>query len=168
MDSPDIDSSPGAVLSRALRGVRGLRGLSPTEIAKRMGVGKRTYEYLDAGAGRIRLDPILAFADATDSDALAILISVITGADEIAVRCADSKLLCVFKSALIKLNTELGEDLALLTARDCFWAFDAAMESLAATARNRRAGVESFRQESAGPDVTPRPGITPPDNERRS
>ncbi|WP_421932378.1 helix-turn-helix domain-containing protein [Phenylobacterium sp.] len=155
MKSPDIDSSPGAVLSRALRGVRGLRGLSPTEIAKRMGVCKRTYEYLDAGTGRIRLDRILAFADATDSDALAILTSVITSADEIAVRCADSKLFYVFKSALVKLNAELGEDLALLTARDCFRAFDAAMESLAAAARNRRAAAETFRQESAEPDVPP-------------
>jgi transcriptional regulator with XRE-family HTH domain len=69
----------GKVLSEALKAVRRHRGLLAQDVAKAMNMPLRTYQHFESGRARINLDHIVRFANATNSDPLAILVSVWTG-----------------------------------------------------------------------------------------
>ena len=154
-------------LSAALKGVRKHRSLTVLQVAKRMGLAKRTYEYFEGLKGGLPVDQIHGFAQATDSDAWAILISALIGAPDLATACADSKAMTIFFLALGRAEPDLREALTHLSPREVTRVFDAAFADLIAAGRAHRAasGPPSDRQ-ATPPDAPPQPP-EPSDPDRR-
>ena len=73
-----LDEAPeqSARLARLLKALRRRRGLTASEVARRMGMKQRTYELFEAGGGALRLERVQKFADATASDPYAILMAL--------------------------------------------------------------------------------------------
>lgn len=132
------DARQQALLARTLKAIRKRRGLLAREVAARMGLASRTYEFFEAGGGRLNLARLQQFADVTGSDPLAILMSLVFGDPAFALRCLDNKLMTGAALALQDLNAETGDDLARLDARLIMSEFDAACARLAAEAHSRR------------------------------
>lgn len=113
---PDqLDDS--ALLSRALRAVRRLRGMSSRETAAAMNMQLRTYQRFEAGQARPNLDHIHRFSRATRSDPHAILMAVAIGAPEFAVRAADNHLATILVVALQSFDRAQGDRIAELDPR---------------------------------------------------
>ncbi|WP_377355251.1 helix-turn-helix domain-containing protein [Phenylobacterium terrae] len=134
----DQPSGRRPLLSRILKAIRRRRGLLSQEVADRMGLPLRTYEHFEAGGGRLNLARLQSFAEATDSDAYAIVASLAFGEIHFALRCADNKAMTIAMMAIQDLDREVGDDLALLDARRILHEFDAACGRLAEEARSRR------------------------------
>lgn len=126
------------LLSRILKAIRRRRGLLAQDVASRMAMPLRTYEHFEGGRGRLSLERLQRFAEATDSDAYGIVASLAFGEVAFALRCADNKAMTIAMMSLQDLNRDAGEDLVLLDARQILHEFDAACARLAQEARARR------------------------------
>lgn len=120
-------------LGPALRAVRHRRGLKVGEIARRMGLARRTYEYFEA-RGRVEWDRLQRFAAATDSDASAVLLGIVIESPAFAARCADNRLAAIVAAQLRALEARLGDDLSRLDPGRIEQAFRTATETLATPA----------------------------------
>lgn len=109
-----------------------------------MGMASRTYENLEAGKGRITYDRIVAFAEATNSDAVAILTSVAIGGPALALHAADNKLMTIMMIAMKELDEDLGEDITYLSAGTLVGAFTRLTKDLAQNVRNRETYAEEW------------------------
>lgn len=156
-------------LSRALKGVRRHRKLTVLQVANRMGMRKRTYEYFEGGKGGLRLDRVEGFAQATDSDAHAILISALIGAPDLAPACAETKAITILLSTLGRVESDLSGALVDLTARDLTSAFGSAFTDLIAAGQERQAlrRPTSDGAEVRDPDDPPPESHHSPDPDRR-
>jgi transcriptional regulator with XRE-family HTH domain len=125
-------------LSQALRAIRRFRQLSVLEVAQRMRLARRTYAAFEAGDGHINVERIMTFAHATDSDGYAIILGVMIGAPELAVRAADNKLLTAFAILLEEFSAAAGDDIARLEASAGIGAFSEAFRRLADDAATKR------------------------------
>jgi transcriptional regulator with XRE-family HTH domain len=135
---PDETPEQAARLARVLKTLRRRRGLTTAEVARRMNLKQRTYELFEAGGGKLKLDRIQAFAEATDTDPYAILLSLVFEDDRFALGCADHKLMTAAMMSLQDFSREAGEDLPRLDARLVMHEFDAACGRLLQEARRRR------------------------------
>lgn len=125
MQRSSIVSSGGReILSKALRGIRRKRDLKTITVAERMGLPLRTYELFEAGGGRVSPDRILKFAEATDSDPFAIALSVAFGDAELAISCANTKLVLIIVMQLQDFFEDRGPDLAYLDPPNIVSAFE--------------------------------------------
>ena len=79
-----------------------------------MGMPLRSYEHFESGGGRISLERIHQFAEATSSDAYAILAGVLMDSPTFAARSARNKLMLSFMLLLQEFDAEAGEDLELI------------------------------------------------------
>src|SRR4051794_3869292 len=100
------------VLSKILKAIRNHRHLTVEKVALRMDLKKRTYERFEAGEGRLKVERIFTFAQATDSDPYALLASVKLGAPDFAIACIDNKLVMLFVAYARELFRVEGPDLA--------------------------------------------------------
>lgn len=125
-------------LSQALRAVRRRQGLRAADVAARMGMPLRSYEHFESGGGRISLERIHQFAEATGSDPHAILAAVLMGSPLFAARSARNKLMLSFMLLLQELDADVGDDLELVETGVFLAQFGEAFARLAAEARRRR------------------------------
>lgn len=128
----------GAVLSRILKSLRRLRGLTTREMAQRMNMGHRNYQLFEAGRGTLNLTRLQRFADVTGSDAWGILLALAFRTPELALRCAENKVATAMIMAAMDFQKECGADLANLDARITMSRLDAAFGDLTKVARGRR------------------------------
>jgi transcriptional regulator with XRE-family HTH domain len=156
---PPDRTDDGALLSRALRSVRRLRGMSSRETADAMNMQLRTYQRFEAGHARPNLDHIHRFARATRSDPHAILLAVAIGAPEFAARAADNHLATILVVGLQSFDRTQGDGISELDPRTVISAvtglFDRLSAAGAAQAEARdwiRSGARSLA------DARPRPG----------
>lgn len=98
----------------------------------------RTYQLFEAGGGKLNLTRIQQFADATDTDAWAILVSLAFGGPEFALLCADNKLMTAAVESTRDFHRNWGVDMAKLDPRLVMHELDAAWERLGRAARDRR------------------------------
>lgn len=126
-----------ALLSRILKAIRRRRGLRVIDVANRMGLPKRTYESFEDGTGKFSLARLQRFAEATDSDAYAILVSLAFGDPAFALRCADHKLMTATIMSIQDLNREAADHLTTLDARLVMHIMDRACDILGKEARAR-------------------------------
>src|SRR5690606_11073474 len=110
--------------------IRSQRRRKASEVADRMNMAQRSYEHFEAGAGRVNLERIHRFADATDSDPYALLASLGLGSPEFALRCADNKLMTIIMVALQDFDRDRGDVAAALDSRTLISAFDRAFKDL--------------------------------------
>ena len=136
---PETDpSDEGALLSVILKALRRRRGLLSREVAHRMGMAPRTYQLFEAGGGRLNLERLQQFAEATDSDPWAILASLAFGGPEFALLCADNKLMTATMESARDFHREWTSDIAKLDPRLVMHELDAAWRRLGEAARQRR------------------------------
>src|SRR5580698_2942764 len=104
----------GPRLATVLRAVRKARGLSAAQMAERMGMDRRNYGNFEAGRGRLNLARLVVFAQATDSDAWAILAAVLLDVPQLALGAIDNKMMVAFYILLAEFSAEFGGTLQLL------------------------------------------------------
>lgn len=126
-----------------------MRRLRASDVAAAIGMPARSYEHLEAGSGRLTYERILAFAEATDSDPIAIQASTSFGGPEFAVRCMDNKLMSIMMIAMIELDEDLGDDITYLDARTLVGAFTRLARELAAHVRKRDTFAEEWLRDGS-------------------
>ncbi|MEH3102200.1 helix-turn-helix domain-containing protein [Sphingomonas adhaesiva] len=118
------------VFAQAIRGIRRKRDLKTSEVAERMDLPLRTYELFEAGGGRLSPDRVRRFAEATDSDPFAIVLSIAFGDAEFAIACADTKLALILVMHLQGFFEDRGSDLAYLDPPNIIGAFERIFKEL--------------------------------------
>jgi transcriptional regulator with XRE-family HTH domain len=134
-------------LSPTLKAIRRKRGLSVVELARRMGMARRTYSHFEAGKGTFRLDRVLAFAGATQSDPYALLFGLLRDTPALAVRVSDNKLVAAFAILMTEFDEDHADALSLIEAGAAFSAFSAAFRGLAEVLAARRDSAARSRLE---------------------
>ena len=147
MSEPGRHSRDGQILSEALRRIRRLRDLSAAEVAGRMNISLRTYQDFEAGRYRLNEDYVHRFAAATDSDPQAILHAVRIGAPNLALWCADNKLLTIFEIELQRFYDRAGERIRTLEPREVIVSLSAMFEACDDESQNRQTSVDIWLEE---------------------
>ena len=133
----DDPPSQSEMLSQALKSLRKLRRLRPNDVARAMGMPLRSYEHFEAGRGRLNLDRIHQFAEATDTDGFAILACLSLKSPAFALRCADNKLMMILMLALQDFDEGAKDDIARLDASTVIGMFRRLFQDLATEASGR-------------------------------
>ncbi len=131
----DVDH--GQLLSAAMKSVRRKRGLRSADVAMRMGIPRRTYEYVEAGQGGLTYERLISFGKATDSDPYGLLAALATATPEFAAWVSDNKLAFVIQSILREFAETLGEQVAQIDAMTAVAIFSRAATELVDEVRGR-------------------------------
>lgn len=102
-----------------------------------MGMRLRSYEHFEAGGGRLSLERVHGFAEASRSDPHAIFAAVMIGSPRFALRAADNKLMTAFLIALQEFDSDLGDEIAELDTGAIMGAFTQAFSALTADAKRK-------------------------------
>jgi transcriptional regulator with XRE-family HTH domain len=135
------------ILSQAMRAIRKARRLRSSEMARLLEMPVRSYEHFEAGRGKISWDRIVRFADATDSDPIALMAVLALGKPEFAMHCADNKLMTILMLAMGELEEELGPDISLLSSANMVGAFTRIVKELVESVRKRDTFAEHWLEE---------------------
>lgn len=138
-----------ALIGAAMKAIRKTRRLRTSEVARALGMPLRSYEHFEAGRGKITYDRIAKFAEATNSDPLAIIAAVPLQSAEFAINCADNKLMTILMIAMCELHEELGEDIVYLEPRTIIGAFTRVTNELVEHVRKRDVFAETWLEEKA-------------------
>ena len=122
----------GALLSQALKRLRTRSGRSKAEVAEAMNLSVRAYERFEAGHIRFNLDYVRRFARATDCDPHAIVLALLTGSPEFAVRSADNRFATILMIGLRQFDETVGDGLSEMEVRTLVSAVTAMFDRLAA------------------------------------
>jgi len=141
------DAAHAALLSSAFRTIRKARRMRTSEVARAMDMPVRSYEHFESGQGRITYDRIMRFAEATNSDPVALLAVVPMGSAEFAERCADNKLMQIVLIALSELNDDLGADIVYLESGAIIGGMTRLCKDLAEHVRKRDTFAENWLEE---------------------
>ncbi len=120
-------------LRQALKRIRHQRMLTVTDVADRMGMKYRTYEEFEGGRGAVTTDLIFRFSDATNSDPFALILTSIFDSADIAVDCANTKLVTIMMMTFRQFLSNVGSDVVYLNPVLSISAF----ESLFADLQNK-------------------------------
>lgn len=142
-----------AALARALKALRRRRGATAGEVAQAIGMPLRSFEYFEAGGGRINVDRVHQAAEALNADPFAIFAAIELDAPEFAVHCADNKLMTILLLALRDFEASCGDAIVQLDPRTLMAAFKHTFEELARQAEDR-AKLAAVRLRSDDPDNT--------------
>jgi transcriptional regulator with XRE-family HTH domain len=159
-ETEPIALDDGRLRSAAVKAVRRLRGLSAQDAAAALNLPLRTYEHFEAGHGRLNLDYLHRFSEATDSDFYGLLHAIAIGSPEFAVRTADNKFMTAFTIFLQAYDRQMGDRIRDLDARALIAAFGEMFEALAEIGERRADEAASFLREGRD-DLTarrPKPG----------
>lgn len=146
-----------------MRLIRKARRLRAVDVAREMNMPLRSYEYLESGKGRVSFERVTAFAQATDTDAWALLASVPLGSPDFALRCADNKLMTILMITMKELDDDLADDIVFLEPGTLIGAFTRIRNELAQHVRKRDQFAETWLSEK-----TPMLGRWLRDREKRS
>ena len=151
-----LPAEEAATLSLVLRTIRRRRGLKAGEIAREMGLGVRTYQYLEAGQSPWDPERIRRFAQATDSDPHAIVAAVMLGSPNCAISAMDNKLVSVLMAGLKRFDERMGEDMARIEVGRSIAAirrvFGFLESDLAERDAQAKAWLDVAAESAAGPD----------------
>lgn len=142
-DASDI-LSHARLIGRAARSVRRSRGMTAQQVADAMRLPLRTYEYFEAGQGRVNDDYVHRFAAATNCDPYALLLSPGLGSTEFARRTADTKMILIYLIALGEFETRMEDRMLTLDPRALIEAFTEAFRKVEAESRARDEETESW------------------------
>lgn len=109
----------------------------------------RSYEHFEAGHGRMTYGRLVRFAEATNSDPVALLSVAAIGSAEFAQRCADNKLMQIVMIALSELNDDLGEDIVYLESGAIIGGMTRLCKDLAEHVRKRDTFAETWLESRA-------------------
>lgn len=141
---PTEKSSDARTIGLAARAVRRARNMTAQQVANLMGLPLRTYEYFEAGSGRVNLDYVHRFAAATNCDPYAMLLGPALGSTEFARRTADSKMILIFLIALGEFESRMEDRLLTLDPRGLIEVFTEAFRKIEADILARERETESW------------------------
>ncbi|WP_421934280.1 hypothetical protein [Phenylobacterium sp.] len=118
--------------------------MTTRQIAAAMGLPPRSYLHFEAGGGRLSVDLVFRFAQATDSDPYAILAAVFLGMPELAAYCANNKMMIAMAIALQEFTTEQGPEIQRLETTTLVAAFSNLFQGLATEVRSQADWAEKF------------------------
>lgn len=116
------------------REIRRLRGMRASEVAEAMGVDLRSYQNLEVKMGPVSLAYVDRFARVTDSDAVALKLTIALELPRLAARCADNKLATWILTGLEDLERGLGDAVSKLESAVVISVIDEAVGKLIAHA----------------------------------
>jgi len=122
-------------IGQAARLVRRARNMTAQQVATAMNLPLRTYEYFEAGAGRVNQDYVHRFARATNCDPWSLLVGPPLDSIEFARQTADNKLMMIFLIALGEFVRTMGDRLLTLDPRALIEAFTETFRKLEAENR---------------------------------
>jgi len=134
-------------LSEAMRAIRKERRLRASEMARLLDMPLRSYEHFEGGRGKISFDRIVRFAEATNSDPIALLAVLPLGKPEFALHCADNKLMTIFMHAMGELEEQLGADIGYLNSGTLVGAFTRLVKDLVENVRKRDTFAEQWLEQ---------------------
>lgn len=142
-DAPEPPSD-ARLIGLAARAVRRARNMTAQQTAAAMNLPLRTYEYFEAGAGRVNLDYVQRFAAATNCDPWSLLLGPPLGSIDFARQTADSKLMLIFLIALGEFVGTMGDRLLTLDPRALIEAFTETFRKLEEENRAKSEETESW------------------------
>lgn len=142
-DSPEKPTE-ARLIGLAARAVRRTRRMTAQQVADAMNLPLRTYEYFEAGQGRVNLDYVHRFAAATNCDPYALVLGPGLGSTEFARRTADTKMMLIFLIAAGEFEARMGDRMITLDPRALIEAFTEAFRRLEAESRTREAETETW------------------------
>ncbi|NGM49381.1 helix-turn-helix transcriptional regulator [Caulobacter sp. 602-2] len=143
------------LLSTILKQIRGLRRMRAPEVAARMGLKRRTYYSFEAGEGPLDLAKIWRFADATDSDPVAIMDALQLGDPDIALRAMDNKASSILLGSYRRFNDRVGDRLTTITPNILIEAFKRPFDSLEEHLDKRDQSTERWLEENLPKMIPP-------------
>jgi transcriptional regulator with XRE-family HTH domain len=143
-------TSGTSLLAEAIKSIRLKRGLKTATVAEKMGMPQRSYELFEAGGGKITIDRICAFADATDSDPFALILSPMFGSAEFAVDCADTKLPLIMMMMLEDFARERSGEIPYLDPPTIISGLEAVFRSLTAKLDDHEHFLEKWLEGRTG------------------
>ena len=132
---PPKPMSDARLIGQAARAVRRARNMTAQQVATAMNLPLRTYEYFEAGAGRVNQDYVQRFAVATNCDPWSLMAGPPLGSIEFARQTADNKLMLIFLIALGEFVQIMGDRLLTLDPRALIEAFTETFRKLEADNR---------------------------------
>ena len=144
LSDPPEKLSDARLIGLAARTVRRARNMTAQQVATAMNLPLRTYEYFEAGAGRVKLDYVHRFAVATNCDPWSLLLGPSLGSIEFARQTADSKLMLIFLIALGEFVRKMGDRLLTLDPRALIEAFTETFRKLEEENRAKSEETESW------------------------
>ena len=144
LSDPPEKLSDARLIGLAARTVRRARNMTAQQVATAMNLPLRTYEYFEAGAGRVNLDYVHRFAVATNCDPWSLLLGPSLGSIEFARQTADSKLMLIFLIALGEFVRTMGDRLLTLDPRALIEAFTETFRKLEEENRAKSEETESW------------------------
>ena len=144
------------LLSTILKQIRDLRRLSAVEVAKAMGMKKRTYYSFEAGGGSLNIARIFRFAEATDSDPAGIMDALMLGDPAYALRCMDNKASSIQLASFRRFNDRVGDRMTHIGPAIWIEAFKRPYDSAEDYLEKRDQSTERWLEENL-------PKILPPD-----
>jgi len=142
-------------LSRILRGLRRIRLLRVKDLAARMGMRPRSYEYFESGRARPNLERIHRFAQEANADPHGIWAAMMIGSPNFALRTADNRLMSAFLIALEEFDQAAGDDIALLETGAIVAAFTASFAVLIEESRQKAGLRDAYSAGRPKPDDAP-------------
>jgi transcriptional regulator with XRE-family HTH domain len=152
----EVRSVP-TLLPQVLKAIRRRRGLRTATVAQRMGMAVRSYERFESGRGPLSVARVHGFAQATDSDAYAILMALDIRSPDFALRCLDNKAMTLMVMAIQEFDATAQDDIGRLEPRSLIAGYTQLFDGLTAKAREIDAFVEQWMSDKAihgpaGPD----------------
>lgn len=114
-----------------------------------MGLPPRSYLHFEAGGGRLSVDLVFRFAQATDSDPYAILAAVLLGMPELAAHCANNKMMITMAITLQEFTAELGPEIQRLETTTLVTAFTNLFQGLSTDVRSQADWAEKWLQQKS-------------------
>ncbi|WP_369059046.1 helix-turn-helix transcriptional regulator [Caulobacter sp. 73W] len=124
--------------------------MTAVDVAERMGIPVRTYRSFELGKGPFTFEKIRRFAEATDSDAMGIVSSLIFGSPDMALRCMDNKAATVLAAAFRAFGEGAGDQLAVIDPGSLIRAFDQTFNDLTEHLKRRDKTAERWLEENVG------------------
>lgn len=148
-----------------LKALRRMRGVSVPDMAKAMGIARRTYENFENGKSRLNVARVHHFAALLNADPYAILDAFEIRSPEFALRCANNKMMMIHMMALEAFDAQAQDLIVGLDALDLMKLYTAFYDSLVELGRKQDDVVARWRAErAAGEAETPLEGDDAPDD----
>ncbi len=148
-----VEPSPEAadyreVLAEILNKVRVQSRLSPRAVADAMGMQRRSYYNFEAGLRTLDLVELWRFAEATNSDPVAILMALARKDPDIALRCMENKAASILIASFFRFSDTVGDRLTTLPPAILIEAFKRPFDSLEEHLAKRDQSAERWLAEN--------------------
>lgn len=155
-DRPDLRVLAPLVIG----GLRRMRGVSVPDMAKAMGIARRTYENFEKGKGRLNVARVHHFAALLNADPYAILDAFEIRSPELALRCANNKMMMIHMMALEAFDAKAQDLIVGLDALDLLKRYTMFYDSLVELGREQADVILGWRAARAAGEAR-----TPPEAE---